>query len=393
MPQPLAGLKVLDFSHALAGPYCTLLLADSGAEIYKLEPRHLGDMGRGWGPPFAGDQASFFLGLNRGKYGISIDLKRPEGIELCRRLSEQMDVVVENFRPGTMDRLGLGYQTLRDINPRLIYCSISGYGHDGPSRDEPAMDLVVQASSGLLSITGTEAGEQTRCGYGVSDITAGMFAVIGILTALNARHNSGHGQYVDISMFDSMISAMSSNYASFLGDHKVPGTMGTRYPTVVPYGVYNTADRPIAIAAGSEKLWAAFRRALELPNLPEFQSNALRIANRGALDIRLNQVFERQPAAHWLQRLQANGVPCSLVLNFQEVVDHPQSRFRNMFPALNHPTAGEHQVPGPPIKPAQSPTVPAPLLGQHTREVLAGLLKLDPKSLDSLEASGVIYQP
>ena len=393
MAQPLAGLKVLDFSHALAGPYCTLLLADSGAEIYKLEPRHLGDMGRGWGPPFAGDQASFFLGLNRGKHGISIDLKRPEGIDLCRRLSAQMDVVVENFRPGTMDRLGLGYEVLHKLNPKLIYCSISGYGQDGPSRDEPAMDLVVQASSGLLSITGTEDGEQTRCGYGVSDITAGMFAVIGILTALNARHNSGHGQYVDISMFDSMISAMSSNYASFLGDREIPGTMGTRYPTVVPYGVYETADRPIAIAAGSEKLWAAFRQTLELPDLPDFQSNALRIRNRHALDALLNQAFQTKSASYWIQNLQANGVPCSLVLNFKEVVDHPQSKFLKMFPTLHHPTAGEHQVPGPPIKPAQSPSIAAPLLGQHTRNALAGLLNLDPRTLDALEAGGVIYQP
>ena len=391
MPQPLAGIKVLDLSHALAGPYCTLLLADSGAQIYKLEPRHLGDMGRGWGPPFAGDQASFFLGLNRGKHGISIDLKHPEGINLCKQLAAQMDVLIENFRPGAMDRLGLGYEVLKGINSKLIYCSISGYGQDGPAMDEAAMDLVVQASSGLLSITGTDDGEVTRCGYGVSDITAGMFAVIGILTALYARHKTGEGQYIDISMFDSMISAMSSNYASFLGDGSIPGTMGTRYPTVVPYGVYNTQDRPIAIAAGSEKLWTAFRRALELPDEPQFQTNALRIQNREALDDILTSTFQRQSAQHWIATLQTNGVPSSLVLNFQEVVDHPQSHFRQMFPTLIHPTAGAHQVPGPPIKPATPPQIPAPLLGQHTKQVLADLLNLDAETIAALEADGVIF--
>lgn len=392
MPQALQGIRVLDFSHALAGPYCTLLLADSGAEIYKLEPKHLGDMGRGWGPPFAGDQASFFLGLNRGKYGISIDLKHPDGIDLCRQLIARMDVLIENFRPGTMDRLGLGYEAARALNPRLIYCSISGYGQDGPSKNEAAMDLVVQASSGLLSITGTEAGEQTRCGYGVSDITAGMFAVIGILTALHARHRTGEGQYIDVSMFDSMISAMCSNYASFLGDPaNIPGTMGTRYPTVVPYGVYNAADRTIAIAVGSEKLWAAFREALGLDDDPRFATNALRIANRVALDEVLNATFARESAGAWLARLRAAGIPSSLVLNFDEVVNHPQSQFRNMFPMLNHPTAGAHRVTGPPVKPAPTPTTPAPLLGQHTRQALADLLELDSATLADLETNHVIF--
>lgn len=369
MENPLQGCKVLDFSHALAGPYCTLLLSDFGAEVYKLEAPGLGDMGRGWGPPFTGDQASFFLGLNRGKYGITLDLKNPEDLALCKGIAAQVDVVVENFRPGAMDRLGLGYDALRAQNPGLIYCSISGYGQDGPSRDEAAMDLVVQASSGLLSITGTESGEITRCGYGVSDITAGMFAVIGILAALNARHRSGHGQYIDISMFDCMISAMCSNYASFLGDRKVPGTMGTRYPTVVPYGVYKTKDRDIAIAAGSEKLWAGFQRALELEPDARFESNPLRIQNRDALDAILMPKFQERPAADWIARLEHEGVPCSLVLNFEEVVNHPQSKFRKMFPTLNHPTAGEHQVIGPPIKPAKPPTLPAPLPNQHKTRV------------------------
>ena len=253
----LEGIRVLDFSHALAGPYCTMLMSDYGAEVYKLEARS-GDMGRGWGPPFAGGMASFFLGLNRGKLGISIDLKQAEGLELCLRLIDRMDVLIENFRPGAMDKLGLGYGDVRKRNPRLVYCSISGYGQQGPSRDEAAMDLVVQASSGLLSITGTEEGESVRCGYGVTDVTAGLFALIGILLALRARDTTGIGQYVDVSMLDGMISTMSSNYMSYLGSGNVPKPMGTSFPTVVPYRVYQASDREIAIAVGSERLWAIF---------------------------------------------------------------------------------------------------------------------------------------
>src|SRR3984893_4628276 len=211
MESALDGLKVLDFSHALAGPYCTMLLAQYGAEVYKVEAAGGGDIGRGWGPPVTGGQASFFVGGNTGKRGVSIDLKRPEGIELCLRLAERADVLLENYRPGTMERLGLGFQAVHRRNPRLVYCSISGYGQDGPSRDEPAMDLILQASCGLISVTGTPDGEPARCGHSVADITAGMFSLIGVLMALRARDRSGEGQFVDVSMFDGMISAMASN--------------------------------------------------------------------------------------------------------------------------------------------------------------------------------------
>ena len=251
-------------------------------------------MGRGWGPPFAGGEAHFFLGLNRGKRGISIDLKHPEGIELCLKLIDRMDVLIENFRPGAMDRLGLGYEAMHQRNPRLVYCSISGYGQNGPSRDEAAMDLVVQSSSGLLSITGTEQGESVRCGYGVTDVTAGLFSVIGILLALRARERTGIGQFVDVSMLDSMISTMSSNYMSYLGSGDVPAPMGTAFPTVVPYRVFHTKDRAVAIAVGSEKLWSAFCRAIERPDLerrPDYATNAERIRNRETLEPLLEDVF------------------------------------------------------------------------------------------------------
>ena len=241
---------MLDFSHALAGPYCTLLLADYGAEIYKLEARS-GDMGRGWGPPFAEGEAHFFLGLNRGKQGISLDLKQPEAIDLCLRLVDAVDVVIENFRPGAMDRLGLGYEALHQRNPRLIYCSISGYGQQGPSRDEAAMDLVVQASSGLLSITGSEQGEPARCGYGVTDVTAGLFSVIGILLALRARESTGRGQFVDVSMLDSMISTMSSNYMGYLGSGDRAEADGNGVPERGSIPVFPPPTPPLRLQWGA----------------------------------------------------------------------------------------------------------------------------------------------
>ena len=393
----LQGIRVLDFSHALAGPYSTLLLGDYGAEVYKLEARE-GDMSRGWGPPFAGCVALVFLGLNRGKRGVSLNLKEPEGLDLCLRLVDRMDVLVENFRPGAMDRLGLGYEALRARNPRLVYCSISGYGQNGPSRDEAAMDLVVQSSSGLLSITGTEDGESVRCGYGVTDATAGLFAVIGILLALRARESTGRGQYVDVSMLDSMISTMSSNYMSFLGSGVIPKPMGTAFPTVVPYEVFHTQDRAIAIAIGSEKLWAAFCAAIgqrELATHPDYSTNALRIRHRVALKAVLEAAFATAAAAEWLARLQSAGIPASLVRNFEEVASHPQCEIRQMFPTLDHPTAGKHRVTGTPVKLSETPggpSSPAPLLGQHTREALRNFFDLPDAALDDLAARRVIFE-
>jgi crotonobetainyl-CoA:carnitine CoA-transferase CaiB-like acyl-CoA transferase len=393
----LDGVRVLDFSHALAGPYCTLLMADYGATVYKLESRD-GDMGRGWGPPFAGGIAHFFLGLNRGKRGISIDLKQPEGIELCRRLTGRMDVLVENFRPGTMERLGLGYAALRRRNPRLVYCSISGYGQAGPSRDEAAMDLVVQSSSGLMSITGTEEGESVRCGYGVTDVTAGLFAVIGILLALRARESTGEGQLVDVSMLDSMISTMSSNYMSYLGSGSIPKPMGTAFPTVVPYRTFRTQDRAISIAIGSEKLWSTFCQAIERPELEQdkdFETNPKRIVNREALEALLAGVFLQRSGHEWIDRLRAAGIPCSLVRNFAEVVGDPQCEVRQMFPAIDHPSAGRHRVTGTPVKLSETPGTPttaAPLLGQQTRQALREFFDLDDDAFDELAARRVVFE-
>lgn len=397
-PDCLNGITVLDFSHALAGPFCTLMLSDFGAKVFKLESASGGDMGRGWGPPFAGPHSSFFLGLNRGKYGISIDLKKPEGVELCLRIMERVDVLVENFRPGTMDRLGLGYQAVSTRNPKAVYCSISGYGQQGPSRDEAAMDLIVECSSGFMSITGTEDGEQVRSGYAVADINAGLFSVIGILLALRARDLTDRGQYVDISMLDSMISAMSSNYMSYLGSGKAPRPLGSGFPTVVPYRVFEASDRPFSIAIGSEKLWSAFCGAIDRPDLeaePDFTTNARRVQNRHLLEPILAGEFRRRSMTEWIERLRAVGIPCSPVRTFQEVAEDSQTALRNMFPTINCPLAGPHRVIGPAVKLSETPGrigAAAPKLGEHTHAALSELLNLDANQLQALSESGVITQ-
>ena len=397
-PQALAGLRVLDFSHALAGPYCTLLLASYGAAVYKVEAPGGSDMGRGWGPPFVNGQASFFLGLNRGKYGVAIDLKTPDGLQLCRDLAAKTDLLVENFRPGSMERLGLGYEALRAANPGLVYCSISGFGQTGPRRDEPAMDLIVQCTSGLVSITGTESGEQVRSGFSVADVGSGMYAVIGIMMALHARERTGLGQFVDVSMQDCMVAAMTSNYSSFLGSGVVPTPMGSAFPTLSPYRVFQAADRGFALAVGSEKLWSAFCQATgktELEQHPDYASNGARCTNRAVLEPLLEAMFRQQSAGHWIDLLGNAGVPCALVRRFDEVVADPQSEARKMFPNVEGPYSGAYKATGAPIKLPAMPAeagMSAPWPGEHTALVLQEVLGLGAEAVRDLAARGVVRQ-
>ncbi len=392
MPGPLSPLIVLDFTHALAGPYCTMLLASYGASVYKIESPTHPDMGRTWGPPFIGDVASYFLGVNSGKQGLAIDLKDPRGLALCRRLIEKADVLIENFRPGTMKRLGLGYEDARALNPRLIYCSISGQGQNGPGRDDPAMDLIMQAHCGLISFTGTAKGDTARSGHSVADVTAGMFALSGILMALMSREKSGEGQFVDISMLDGMISAMASNYAYLLGSGNIPVPMGTAFATIVPYAGFPAADGEIVIAVASDKLWGTFCEAMARPEWaedPRYSTNAFRVANRGELEPAICAIFREKPTAHWQEVFRQAGIPCAPVRNLRAVVDDPQAAARGMFPTLEHPTAGPVQVTGLPIKLSATPgqiTTAAPLLGQHTRTALRDLLWIE----DFTSLEGVI---
>lgn len=343
MFSPFDDIIVLDFTHALSGPYCTMLLGAYGARVYKIESPHGGELARGWAPPFLGDEAAFFLGLNCCKQGVAIDLKSREGVDLCLRLIEKADVLVENFRIGTMDRLGLGYETARARNPQLIYCSISGYGQNGPARLEPAMDLILEGACGLLSVTGDKNGEPVRCGHAVADITAGMAGLIGILSALHVRERTGRGQWVDVSMLDSMISAMTSNFSTYFGSGVVPGPMGTSFSSIVPYRTFHTATSDLAIAVGSNRLWEGFCKAigrLDLFDDSRYATNTLRVENRLVLEPLLEKVLLQGTAEEWKQRLSAMGVPCGVVRNLREVVEDPQVQAREMFPVVEHPTAG-----------------------------------------------------
>jgi crotonobetainyl-CoA:carnitine CoA-transferase CaiB-like acyl-CoA transferase len=392
MAAPLEGLRVLDFSHALAGPYCTMIMAHYGAQIYKVESLE-GELGRTWGPPYTNGEASYFLGINTGKRSLSIDMKSPAGIALCLDLVEKADILIENMRPGTLERLGLGYAVARARNPRLIYCSISGYGQTGPSRDDAAMDLILQAASGLISVTGVEGGERVRCGHSVADITSGMFALIGILMAVQSRSRTGEGQFVDVSMLDSMISAMASNFANFSGSQIVPGSMGTRFATIVPYRGFPTADRDIVIAVASNKLWVDFCGAIDRADLsrhPDYIDNAARVKNREVLEKLITDIFRTQPSSYWVERFRECGIPCSAVRTLDEVTADAQANERGMFPSFDG-----FQVTGPPVKFSATPgAIPrrSPHLGEHTREILQELLGYDATALDGLESSGIIRQ-
>jgi crotonobetainyl-CoA:carnitine CoA-transferase CaiB-like acyl-CoA transferase len=390
MPAPLDGIRVLDFSHALAGPYCTMLMAQYGADVLKIEGPE-GEVGRTWAPPFTDGEASYFLGVNPGKRSVVIDLKKPEGVALCLEMVEHADVLIENMRVGTLERLGLGYAAVRARNPKLIYCSVSGYGQTGPSRDEPAMDLILQASSGLISITGVEGGERVRCGHSVADITSGMFALIGILMAIEARHKTGAGQFVDVSMLDSMISAMTSNFAYFTGNGVVPGALGTRFGSIVPYRGFATADRQIVIAVASPKLWQEFCATIERPEWtddPDYSNNAVRVANREKLEGMIGEIFRSNSSEYWIGKLRARGIPCAPVRTIDEVAADPQAAHREMFPEVDG-----FRVTGAPVKLSETPGGPtrrAPGLGEHTAEILKEVLGIDDGQRKKLAADGVI---
>jgi crotonobetainyl-CoA:carnitine CoA-transferase CaiB-like acyl-CoA transferase len=377
---PLTGITVLDFSHALAGPYCTMLMAAYGAKVIKVEGPE-GDIGRTWGPPFLGSDAAYFVGLNSGKQSLAIDLKTPQGLETCRKLGQNADILVENFRPGTMNRLGLDYASLSAANPRLIYVSISGYGQTGPRRLEPAMDLIIQSASGLMSITGTAAGETVKTGHSIADITAGLFSLIGALMALEARHRTGRGQFVDVSMMDTVMSTMISNFARFLASGKIPRPLGTLFDGIVPYRNYQCADREITIAVASDKLWKSFCSAIgrsDLSDHPDYNSNQLRVKNRAVLEPMLETMFRSQPAAHWGELFATHGVPATVVRNLKEVVEDEQTRARNMTPVVQHAEAGPIRVLGVPVQLSETPgriAGAAPLLGADTEAVLEDLRK------------------
>jgi formyl-CoA transferase/CoA:oxalate CoA-transferase len=386
---------VLDLSHALAGPFASTLLGDYGAEIIKIEPLD-GEIARAWGPPFYEQEAAYFVNLNRNKKSVAIDLKHPEGRAIFMRLAERADVVLENLRVGTVAKLGIDYAQVSARQPKIIYCSVSGFGQDGPYRDRAALDLVVQAESGMISITGEPGRPGVRCGVSIADITAGLYAAFGIMTALHARERTGRGQFVDVSMLEGQLGILSGMIGAFVADRIVPEPLGTAYGALLPYQTFRTRTRDIAIGVGSDKLWRTFCPLIGLPELvgdSRFVTNAARNANRPALIDALQSAFLTRTFEEWEAILVPAGVPMGAINTIDRVVSHPQVAARGVLVECDHPVAGRVKSVGPPVRLSDTPgrvRTPAPLLGEHTDEVLSGRLGLTPAELTRLRESGVI---
>jgi crotonobetainyl-CoA:carnitine CoA-transferase CaiB-like acyl-CoA transferase len=392
---PLEDVTILDLSHALAGPFATTMLADYGANVIKIEPPE-GEMSRSWGPPFYGEETAYFVNLNRNKKSITIDLKHAEGRALFFRLLETADVVVENLRVGTVAKLGIDYARVRERQPRVVYCSISGFGQDGPYRDRAALDLVVQAESGMISITGEPGSHGVRCGVSIADITAGMYAAFGILAALHARQTTGRGQFLDVSMLEGQLGILSGMIGAYLADRIVPEPMGTAYGALLPYQTFRTQTRDIAIGIGSDKLWRAFCPLVGLAPLaddPRYVTNAARKANRPPLIATLQEAFLTKTYEQWEAILMPAGIPMGAINTIDKIVEHAQVAARGALVDSTHPVAGTIRVVGPPVRMSETPgsvRTPAPLLGEHTDEVLRDRLGLSDAEIDRLRAAGAL---
>ncbi len=376
-PGPLAGLKVVDLTHHLAGPTCGLMLADLGADVVKVERVPGGDDSRRSVPPTIGGESAAFMMMNRNKRGIAVDLKTEGGRRILRRLAADADVLIENFRPGTLDRLGVGYGTLREANPGLVYGAISGFGTTGPYRGRGGFDLVAQGMSGLMSITGDASGTApTKVGAPVTDITAGLLLTMGVLAALHERGRTGEGQLVDTSLFEAGITHTFWQSAIAFATGVAPRAMGTRHPLNAPYQAFRTADSWMCIGAASQRNWGRLMALLDAPDIagdPRFADNAARMANTDALDEALSAVFRTATTDEWLARFEEAGIPAGPINTVADMHADPQTAARGMTPEVAHPTAGAVKTLGPPVKFSRTPAdvrSPAPLYGQHTREVL-----------------------
>jgi len=392
--RPLDDLVVVDLTRALAGPYCTMMLADLGARVVKVETPDGGDDTRGWGPPFYNGESAYFLSINRNKQSLALNLKDRRGRDLLLRLARRADVLVENFRPGTMDRLGLGYATVREIAPRVVYCSISGFGQTGPYRERAAYDLIVQGMGGIMGITGEPDGAPMRVGVAIADICAGMFAAYGILAALRVRERTGTGQWVDAALLDGQVAWMTYMAANYFATGDNPPRVGSAHLNLVPYQPFPTRDGFVNVAVGSEGLWHKFCEALEIPIAtdPRFAINADRVRNREVLLDVLMPVFARRTTAAWVERLLRAGVPAGPIYRMNEVMEDAQVRHREMVVEVEHPRAGRVRVNGVPVKFSETPggvVAPPPMLGEHSETVLREL-GCDGAEISALRRDGVI---
>lgn len=382
MMKTLEGICVLDLSRVLAGPYCTMMLADFGADIIKIEPPVVGDDSRAFGP-FVGKESAYFMSLNRNKRSIELNFKNQAEVDVFKEMVKKADVVVENYRPGTMEKFGLGYEDLKKINPRIIYAACSGFGHSGPYRDKPAYDIIVQAMGGMMSITGPENGEPTRIGASVGDIMAGMFTAYGVMLGLFHRERTGEGQKVDVGMLDCQVAVLENAIARYVTSGSVPKPLGNRHPSITPFSAFTAKDGHIIVGAGNDRLWEKLCNILghsELIKDPRFDSNSNRTNNVKELGSILNGIFINKTIAEWLEELEAAGLPCAPINTVDKIVNDPHIAARNMIVEVEHPVAGNLKMPGIPVKLSETPGSvhsPAPLLGQHTAEIMKELLGWD----------------
>ena len=393
---PLDGVRVLDLSRVVAGPYCSMFLGDLGADVVKVEQPGTGDDTRGWGPPFAGGESAYYLCINRNKKSLTLDLKSKRAVELLRQLVKVADVVIENFRPGTMERLGLSEADLRKLNPRLIYASLTGFGADGPMSDWPGYDLIVQAWGGLMSITGSPDGEPVKVGVAIIDLVAGLMLGKAITAALFAREKIGVGQRIDTSLLEAEVASLINVGSNYLVGGKVPTRWGNAHPNIVPYQNFKTADGYLVIGVASEVIWKRFCEAIGRKDLIDdarYVNNSKRVENRTEVVALLSEVFLQRDNESWFKLLTDAEVPCAPVQTIDQVFQAPQVLHRDMVTEVEHPTAGKVRMAGIPVKFSVTPAsvrLPPPLLGEHNGAILENWLGMSAEAIDELRSERII---
>lgn len=396
-PQPLlSGVRVIDLTRVLAGPYCTMMLGDLGADVIKIENPDGGDDTRRWGPPYVAGEAAYFLSANRNKRSLTLNLKAPAGLTILKELIREGDVLVENFRTGTLERWGLSYDALQELRPGLIVASITGYGTTGPDADRAGYDFMAQARGGFMSLTGPAEGEPTRAGIAITDLTTGMFACNAIIAALFARERTGQGQRIDMALLDTQVALLSYAASNYLVSGKVPQRYGNGHPNIVPYQEFKARDGYFAFACGNDGQWRKFCQAVNKPEWitdEQFATNSARVQHRAQVVALLNELFVTRDKAAWMVLCDEVGIPNGPINDVAQVFADPQVQARQMVTHVEHPTIGSLPLVASAMKIPTNPTAvryPPPLLGQHTTEILGGLLGYDGEKITALQESGVV---